>query len=70
MKDLIRFVKASSVLHNLFVHKLDVPKSWLSMEDLVEPDFDDDLDENLYRSHRVEERHANDATCREEFRNF
>jgi hypothetical protein len=70
MKDLIRFVKASAVLHNLFVCKHAVPKSWLSMEDLVEPDFDDDLDENLFLSHRVEERHANDAARREEVHNY
>jgi hypothetical protein len=55
MKEVINFVKASAVLHNLFVCKHAVPKSWLSMDDLVEPDFDDDLDENLYLSHRVEE---------------
>jgi hypothetical protein len=47
MKELIRFVKASAVLHNLFVRKHAVPKSWLSMEDLMEPDFDVDLDEHV-----------------------
>jgi hypothetical protein len=70
MKELIRFVKASAVLHNLFVHKHAVPKSWLSMEDLMEPDFDDDLDENLYLSHRLDERRANDSTRREEVHNY
>ena len=70
MKELIRFVKASAVLHNLFVRKHAVPKSWLSMEDLMEPDFDDDLDENLYLSHRLDERHAKDATRREEVHNY
>ncbi len=58
------------MLHNLFVHKHAVPKSWLSMEDLVEPDFDDDLDENLCLSHRVEERRANYAARREEVHNY
>ena len=70
MKEVINFVKASAVLHNLFVRKHAVPKSWLSMDDLVEPDFDDDLDENLYLSHRVEEMRANDATRREEVHNY
>jgi len=70
MKELIRFVKASAVLHNLFVRKHAVPKSWLSMEDLMEPDFDDDLDENLYLSHRLDERRANDSTRREEVHNY
>ncbi len=47
---LIRFVKSSAVLHNLFVHKHAIPKSWLSMENLMEPDFDDVLDENIFES--------------------
>jgi hypothetical protein len=70
MNELIRFVKASAVLHNLLVHKHVVPKSWLSFEELVEPDFDDNLDENLFLSHRVEERRANDVTRREEVHNY
>jgi hypothetical protein len=36
----------------------------------MEPDFDDDLDENLYLSHRLDERHANGATRREEVHNY
>ncbi len=43
MGHLIRLNKASAVLHNLFVGTHPVPKSWLSVEDLISPDFDDEL---------------------------
>jgi hypothetical protein len=51
------------VLHNLLFCKQTVPKSWFSMDDLMEPNFDDAF--NLYLGHRLDERHANDAACRE-----
>jgi hypothetical protein len=50
MRFVIKLVKASAVLHNLFVEQHTVPKSWLSMDDLIDADWDDDLDEELYLS--------------------
>jgi hypothetical protein len=44
VSQLIRLVKASAVLHNLFVASHAVWKSWLSMDDLISPDFDDEID--------------------------
>ncbi len=35
----------------------------------MEPDFNDDLDENPYLSHRLDERHANNATPRRQVHN-
>jgi hypothetical protein len=43
-------VKVSAVLHNLLVGHHIVPKSWLSLEDLIDPDVVDDLDETFYLS--------------------
>ncbi len=47
MRFLIKLVKASAVLHNLFVDQLTVPKSWLSLDDLINPDFEDNQDEEF-----------------------
>jgi len=38
------------VLHNLFVHAHEVPKSWMSTEDLISPDFDVVVDSNVFLS--------------------
>ncbi len=48
MRFVIKLVKASAVLHNLFVEQHTVLKSWLSMDDLIDADWEDDLDEDLY----------------------
>jgi hypothetical protein len=46
----IKLVKASAVLHNLFAEQHTVPKSWLSVDDLINMDWEDDLDEDLFLS--------------------
>jgi hypothetical protein len=53
MRFLIKLVKASAVLHNLFVDQHKVPKSWLSFDDILDPDFDNDLDKELYLSENL-----------------
>jgi hypothetical protein len=50
MQFLIKLVKVSAVLHNLLVDRHTIPKSWLSLEDLTDPDLSDDLDELIYLS--------------------
>ncbi len=41
------------MLHNLFVGSHSVPKSWLSMDDLLSPDFYDELDSNEFLSENL-----------------
>jgi hypothetical protein len=41
---LIKLVKASAIIHNLFVQQHTVPKSWLSLDDLIDVDWEGDLD--------------------------
>jgi hypothetical protein len=68
---LIKLVRASGVLHNLFVNHHKVPKSWLSLDDLLDPDFDDDLDEELYLSENLRCISApSEGTHPEEVQNF
>jgi hypothetical protein len=67
---LIKLVRASGVLHNLFVNHHKVPKSWLSLDDLLDPDFDDDLDEQLYLSQNLSGTARSEGTCHEEVHNF
>ncbi len=50
MRHLIRLVKASVVLHNLFVALHQVPKSWLTMDDLISPEFYDELKSDEFLS--------------------
>ncbi len=67
MRHLIGLVKASAVLHNLFVGSHTVPKSWLSLEELIIPDFDDELDSDEYLSSMTGQP---EGTCCEEIHNF
>jgi hypothetical protein len=53
MRHLIRLVKASAVLHNLFGSCHAVPKSWLSMENLISPDFDDEVNSDEFLSENL-----------------
>ncbi len=50
MRHLIRLVKASAVLRNLFVGSHPVPESWLAMDDLISFDFDDELKSDEFLS--------------------
>ncbi len=50
MRHLIRLVKESTVLHNLFLGSNSVPKSWFTMEDLIILDFDDEMSSDKYLS--------------------
>ncbi len=67
-RHLIRLVKASAVLHNLFVGSHPVPKSRLTMDDVIHPDFDDDLKPNEFLSSNLTG-HP-EGTHREEVHNF
>jgi hypothetical protein len=67
---LIKLVRASGVLHNLFVNHHKVPKSWLSLDDLLDPDYDDDMDEQLYLSPNLSKKARSEGTRREEVHNF
>ena len=70
MRFLIKLVKASAVLHNLFVDQHTLPKSWLSLDDLIKPDVEDDLDEEFYLSACLQANANSDGTRREEVHNF
>jgi hypothetical protein len=70
MLELIRIVKAAVVLHNLFVQKHEVPMSWFSSNDLVEPDLVPQLDEEIYLSPSSLLQRANEGSRREEVHNF
>ncbi len=70
MRFLIKLVKASAVLHNLFVDQHTVPKSWLSLDDLTNPDFEDEIDEELYLSPTLIGSSRAEGTRREEVHNF
>ncbi len=70
MRFLIKFVKASAVLHNLFEEQHTVPKSWLSVDDLLNPDWEDDLDEDLFLSLSLPVHGRSEANRREEVHNF
>lgn len=63
------YMKTSAVLNNLFAHKHTVQKSWFSIDDEMESSLNEDLDKNLYLSHRLEERHRNDSTHRDKGQN-
>ncbi len=63
MTFLIKLVKASAVLHNLFVDQHTLPKSWLSLDDLINPDIEDDLDEEFYLSACLQATGSSDGTC-------
>jgi hypothetical protein len=67
---LIKLVKASAVLHNLFVDRHTVPKSWLSLEDLINPDFKDEVDEELYLLQTLIGSGHSEGTHHEEVHNF
>jgi hypothetical protein len=68
MRQLIRLVKASAVLHHLFVGSHAVPKSWLSMGGLISPDFDDEVNSDEFLSENLTG-HPEGAHC-EEVHNF
>jgi hypothetical protein len=70
MRQLIKYVKASAVLQNLFVGKHCVPKSWLSMDDLHETDMEDELDEELFLSEHMNATHGNEGIQCAEVHNF
>ena len=70
MRFLIKLVKASAVLHNLFVDQHTLPKSWLSLDDLINPDVGDDPDEEFYLSACLRANGNSDGTRREEVHNF
>jgi hypothetical protein len=65
MQFIIKLVKVSVVLHNLLVDHHTIPKSWLSLEDLTEPDLPGDLDELFYLSPT-----STGSSRREEVHNF
>ena len=65
MQFIIKLVKVSVVLHNLLVDHHTIPKSWLSLEDLTEPDLPGDLDELFYLSPT-----STGSSHREEVHNF
>jgi hypothetical protein len=67
---LIKLVKASAIIHNLFVQQHTVPKSWLSLDDLIDADWEGDLDADLYLSPTVTMSNLSDAARREEVHNF
>jgi hypothetical protein len=65
MHFIIKLVKVSAVLHNLLVDHHTIPMSWLSLEDLTDPELPDDLDELFYLSP------TSTGSCRhEEVHNF
>jgi hypothetical protein len=70
MRFLIKLVKASAVLHNLFVDQHTLPKSWLSLDDLINPDVEDDLDEEFYFLASLRANGSSDGTRRGEVHNF
>jgi hypothetical protein len=70
MLQLIRIVKVAAVLHNLFVQKHEVPKSWFSSDDLVESDLVPELDEKIYLSPSLTLLRASEGTRREEVHNY
>ncbi len=63
-------MKASAIIHNLFVQQHTVPKSWLSLDDLIDADWEGDLDADLYLSTTVTMCNLSDAARREEVHNF
>ena len=67
---LIKLVKASAIIHNLFVQQHTIPKSWLSLDDLIDADWEGDLDADLYLSPTVTMSNLSDAARREEVHNF
>jgi len=71
MKELIRVVKAAVVLHNLLVGQHELPKSWFSKDDVVEPDVILHLDEEIYLSPSTTLQQGNgDVMRRDEVHNF
>jgi hypothetical protein len=50
MQFIIKLVKVSAVLHNLLVDHHTIPKSWLPLEDLTDPELPDGLDKLFYLS--------------------
>jgi hypothetical protein len=58
----MKYVKVSAVLHNLFVGKHCVPKSWLSTNDLHDTDMEDELDEELFLSEHMNATRGNEGT--------
>jgi hypothetical protein len=70
MMFLIKLVKALAVLHNLFVEQHSVPKSWLSVDYLINSDWDDDLDEDLFLSPSLPVSSHSEAKRQEEVQNF
>jgi len=70
MRFLIKLVKALAVLHNLFIGHHLVPKSWLSLDDLIVHDIEDELDETCFLSSNLANRGCSNGTRREEVHNF
>lgn len=68
MRHLTRLVKAAAVLHNLFVGTHPIPKSWLSWDDLISPDFDVELKSDEFFS--LDLTGHLEGTCHEEVHNF
>jgi hypothetical protein len=47
---LYKLVKASANIHNLLIQQHTILKSWLSLDDLIDVDWESDLDADLYLS--------------------
>jgi hypothetical protein len=67
---IIKLVKVSAVLHNLFVGTHAVPKSWLSADDILDSEFrfndNEIINPNIYITPGLH----GQATCWEEVHNF